>query len=181
MKLRYTLLAGLALASVASAAAAVTPVAVTGTVNVTGSVADRCQFTLASANITLNELTQNDGTLDPAIVNAGTADLTAWCNGTAATIAVQANPLINTAYAGPAVPGFTNRVDFTGAATANAVTVSDSSVGAASASAPSGVGIFTGNVHVVLSSSSASGKLIAGPYSGSVVVTLTPNVSLPPT
>lgn len=179
MKLRNSLLAGLGLAFVASAAFAANP-SVTGTVNVTGSVADRCQFTLASANINLSELTQNDGTLDPAIVNAGSADLTAWCNGTAATIAVQANPLVNTGYAGPAVSGFTNRVDFTGAATANAVTVSDSSVGAPSASAPSGVGIFTGNVHVALSAASASGKLIAGGYNGSVVVTLTPNVSLAP-
>jgi hypothetical protein len=176
MKLRYLLLSSLAAASVAGAAHAVVPAGVTGTVTVNGFVADRCQFTTPSQTINLGELSQSDGTLDTTKVT-GNVNLVGWCNGTAATMDVVANPLLRV---GPVVvpSGFTTRVDYTGTATANAVSDSDGSTAAGADNAPTVVGLFTGNVNVALSAGVASAnKLVAGDYQGTVVVTLTPNVS----
>ena len=165
---------GLAFPAAASAAAVVgTPV--TGTVTVTGAVAPRCQFTTATDNIDIPELSNTTtSVLDPATVSgAPHATLVGWCNGTASTIQVEAQPLLNSA---PAPTGFTNRVDYTATATANSVSVTDNSVVANSDNTAVTVGIFTGDIDVGLSqATSPTGKLIAGAYLGHVIVTLTPS------
>jgi hypothetical protein len=162
---------GLAIPAAASAQAA----AVTGTVTVTGAVAARCQFTTGNASIDIPELSDTStSALDPATVSgAPHATLVGWCNGTASTIQVEAQPLLNTA---TAPTGFTNRVDYTATATANSVSVTDNSLVANSDNTAASVGIFTGNIDVGLSqATSPTGKLIAGAYLGHVIVTLTPS------
>ena len=153
--------------------------AVTGTVNIDGSVAGRCTFTLPSVTLSLGELSlASNGKLDTSKVNGKTATLTGWCNNTAATMSVTTTQL-TTATAAPT--GFDNRVDYTATATANSASASDTSLTAGAGTA-STVGLFTGNILVTLSaaSSPSNGLMVAGGYTGNVVVTLTPSVA-PPT
>ncbi len=148
----------------------------TGTVNIDGSVAGRCTFTLPSVTLSLGELSlASNGKLDTSKVNGKTATLTGWCNNTAATMAVTTTQLTT----GTGAPtGFDNRVDYTATAVANSASASDSSLTAGAGTA-STVGLFTGNIVVTLSgaSSPSNGLMVAGGYTGNVVVTLTPTTT----
>lgn len=154
----------------------------TGTVTIDGSVASRCLFTTPSAVISLGELavsgaTTAAGRLDTAKVDGQAATLVGWCNNAAAGMTVEAFPLLNSL---TAASGFTNRVDFTATATANGADASDDTL-VAGGGTTAAVGMFTGDVDVTLSDSSAPSDdlLVAGDYDGSVEVTLTP-VFTPP-
>ena len=149
----------------------------TGTVTIDGSVAGRCSLSVNSASISVGEMSlPADGKLNAAVINGQSRNLTGFCNGSAANMTVQAQPLLNiTAPAAPAA-GFDNRVDYTATATANAANATDSSVGALSDGAPVTIGQFTGNIAVTLSAASSpnSGILVGGTYQGQVLVTLKP-------
>jgi hypothetical protein len=171
-----------ALATVALAAPA-TAQEVTGTVDIDGSVADRCLFTTDNAVISVGELAlQGSGTtagkLDTSKLDGETRTLVGWCNGTAATMDVEAFALENVDFTISPPSGFDRRIDFTATAVANAESADDSSTDDGPGSAVD-VGLFTGNIEVTLSGSSSptGGLLVAGDYVGQVVVTLTPNVS----
>lgn len=149
----------------------------TGTVTIDGSVAGRCSLSISSASISVGEMSlPADGKLNAAVINGQNRNLTGFCNGSAANMTVQAQPLLN--ITAPAAPpaGFDNRVDYTATATANAVNGTDSSVGALSDGTPVTIGQFTGNILVTLSAASSpnSGILVAGTYQGQVLVTLKP-------
>jgi len=166
-------IAALASTTLASPALAATGDA-TGTVTINGSVADRCMFTTDSKTISLGELAGTAGKLDASVVNNQTETLVGWCNGTSATMAVEADPIENTSYAGSAVSGFTTTVNYTATAEADGEEATDDS-SSAGAGTPVGVGIFTGDVKVTLSSAGTDGGLlVAGSYSGEVRVTLSP-------
>ncbi len=177
----------LAVAAVIAAAAALPAAAqtATGTVTVNGSVADRCQFTTPSAVINAGELAlqgagANSGKLDTSKLDGQSRTLVGWCNGTAATMAVEAQRLVNTSFLTTPPAGFDRVVNYSASALANSATANDTSVtDGAGTGVP--VGIFSGDVVVTLSSSSSptSGRLVAGNYSGQVLVTLTPTISLP--
>jgi hypothetical protein len=167
-------------ASAAPAAAQSSP----GTVTVNGAVADRCLFTTPSATINITELSQSGtgasaGRLDATTVDGQQRTLVGWCNGTSATMTVEAKPLLNSDFTSAPPSGFDRRVDYTATAVANTKTATDTSVGNPGAGSPVAVGLFTGDVVVTLSGASTptSGLLVAGRYGGEVVVTLTPNVS----
>lgn len=154
----------------------------TGTVDISGTVDSRCLFTTDNATITLGEMALSGsdtqaGRLDSATVDGQTATLVGWCNDAAAQMTVEAFPLLNSA---TAATGFTSRVDFTASADANSATATDDTLAAGSGTTVS-VGMFTGDVLVTLSDSSAPGDdlLVAGTYVGSVEVTLAPTV-IPP-
>ena len=171
-KLLFTAALPLALVAVPAAAQDAT-----GTVTIDGSVAGRCLFTLPNETISLGEMSLggsdgNAGRLDTSVVNGRSATLVGWCNSAAAGMTVEAFPLLNTANA---ATGFTNRVDFTATASANGTDGTDTTLTNGSGSTVS-VGMFTGNIDVTLSNSSAPGNalLVAGDYDGSVEVTLTP-------
>lgn len=150
----------------------------TGTVDLTGSVEGRCLFTVPNETISLGELALSGadglaGRLDAAKVDNQSATLSGWCNHAAATMKVEALPLLNTAAANDAA--FTNRIDFLATADANGATASDTTIDTVAGSEES-VGMFAGDVVVTLASASAAGKLlVAGDYSGQVLVTLAPN------
>lgn len=155
----------------------------TGNVGIDGQVADRCLFTTDNATISVGELVlagtgATAGKLDPARLNGQSRTLVGWCNGTAATIQVEALPLFNTSFTGRAPSGFDSRVDITASARANEITATDTSITNGQGTAAN-VGLFTGSVDVSLSDSSSptNGLLVAGTYVGRVVVTLTPNIS----
>ncbi len=166
----------IAAAAVAALLAPTAALAQDGTVNINGSVAAKCVIA-TSATITLNELAGVDG-LYNLVADNKAATLNGWCNGAASTISVVANPIV--LQGGPAVqPGFTNTIDFTATASVTPagagapVTVADTTI--AAAQSPVAVGLFSDNITVTLSASGTNGgKLIAGAYAGSVVVTLSP-------
>lgn len=150
---------------------------VTGTVDIEGFVARRCVLTLSSATISLGEMAQAaNGRLNSSVVDGQNRTLTGFCNGTAATMTVEALPLLNITSPGAPPAGFDNRVDYTATATANSVDGTDTSIAPAGAGTPVGIGAFTGNILVTLSASSSpsSGILVAGTYQGQVRVTLNP-------
>jgi hypothetical protein len=183
MKMRkISWLTALALLAAASPAMAQNA-PVTGTVDIDGSVADRCLFTVDSAVISVGELALGGGgatagRLDASKLDGQSRTLVGWCNGTAATMEVEALPLLNTSFAGTAPAGFDTRINYTATAVANSVSAQDSSI-VAGAGTPSAVGLFTGDVDVTLSASASptSGLLVAGGYVGQVLVTLSPNVN----
>ncbi|MFM5947771.1 MAG: hypothetical protein ACKOPM_00870 [Novosphingobium sp.] len=149
---------------------------VNGQVDITGEVAGRCMFTLPNKTISLGELSlSSTGKLDVSKVNGRSETLTGWCNNTAASMTVTTTQLTN-ATAAPA--GFDNRVDYTATATTGAVSANDTSL-TAGVGSPSTVGLFNGTINVVLSAASSpnNGLMVAGNYTGNVVVTLTPTVA----
>jgi hypothetical protein len=155
---------------------------VTGTVDIDGSVANRCLFTVDSAVISVGELTLSGGgaaagRLDASKLNGQSRKLVGWCNGTAATMKVEALPLLNASFTGTAPTGFDTRINYTATALANSVSANDSSI-SEGAGTPSTVGLFTGDVDVTLSASAAptGGLLVAGGYAGQVLVTLSPSI-----
>jgi len=176
--MRVILGAGAALALIGAAPLAAAQT--TGTVDITGSVGERCEFTIDSGLITLGELSGTGGALDAAVVNGASDTLNGWCNGTAAEMTVEAHALQNITYVGAPPAGFETVVNFTATATATPsggpVSANDSSA-VAGAGAPSVVGVFSSDIDVVLSAAATpgGGKLIAGSYEGSVDVTLTPS------
>jgi hypothetical protein len=172
----------LVLLGIGAAMAVSTPAfaqSVNGKVDINGNVAARCLFTTANELITIPELSDQatggiSGKLAASTVNGQTKKLAGWCNGAASTMTVQSTPLTNTVPAPNA--SFDNRVDYTATAVTSTGSANDSSVGALSASAPSTVAIFTGDITVTLSAASSpnSGVLVAGAYGGKVDVTLSP-------
>lgn len=185
MKTTLLLLSLVAAASAGSVASA--QQAVTGNVNVTGTVSARCAFasqdavTLAIGEMsTVTGATADLGKLQPTSLTSRTATLNGFCNGVAASIGVEALPLLNTDFTSAAPTGFDRRVDFTSQAT-----VATASLGSVSASdtttavgAGSNVvaGLFSNDIVVSFSGAATptGGRLIAGPYAGSVIVTLRP-------
>lgn len=149
---------------------------VSGTVTIDGTVQAKCVIAPA-ATITLGEMAGVTGVYNN-VADGKTATLTAWCNGAASTMTVASTAI--SLVGGGAVPtGFTNTVNFTGTASVTpagaggAVSASDSTTAAPSAAAA--VSLFSNDITVALSASSTNGgKLIAGTYQGSVVVTLAP-------
>ena len=153
---------------------------VTGTVVVSGNVAARCQFVApTSVNLPLGELAQSgNGELDTTKVDSQSRTLNGWCNGASSRIWVEAQPLTNVASAG-ASGSFTNVVNYTATATAGSAAPTDTSA-SAGAGSPVSLGLFSGDINVVLSASTAGGKkLVAGAYNGNVIVTLSPNFTPP--
>jgi hypothetical protein len=162
-------------AAIAVATAAPVSAQVSGTVDVNGFVDDRCQFTVDNAVINLGEISDADGKLDEAAVDAGQATLQGFCNGAAATIKVEAFPLLNSASASAS---FDNRVDYRATATAGSAAPIDDSDDAG-AGADVSLGLFSGDIVVDISNAASPNDrlMVAGDYVGSIVVTLTPNTS----
>jgi hypothetical protein len=152
---------------------------VNGQIDINGTVAGRCMFTLPNKTISLGELSlASNGKLDVSKVNGRSETLTGWCNSTAATMTVTTTQLTT----GTSAPtGFDNRVDYTATAVTGSVSANDTSL-TAGAGAASTVGLFSGDIVVTLSgaSSPTNGLMVAGSYTGNVVVTLTPTIALPP-
>lgn len=176
----------IAAALVAAAGAPAVAQTSTGTVTIDGSVAGRCLFTTPSDVISVGELAlagsgATAGRLDPSKLDGQSRTLVGWCNGTASSMAVEAQPVVNTTVTTTPPTGFDRIVNYTATATANSVNATDTSTTAGAGTAQT-VGLFTGNVTVALSNSATptGGLLVAGTYGGQVLVTLTPAIGLPP-
>lgn len=184
----------IALLALAATAAIATPAAaqtVTGEINITGSVGNKC-FVLPGAGSTfggtvpLGELAKADGTLkDSSVLEglfnaAGASVLSAQvlCTTAAPQVSVLAEPL---ATAVSADTGYTNTINYTAGVTFGTVSgpqlVSDSSaVPAATTGTLAARLTGTGtNVTVATSGWNASGVLVASPdYTGKITVVIAP-------
>lgn len=188
----------IALIAMTAAAAIATPAMaqtteVTGTINITGSVAPKC-FVIGgatgstfTANVPMGELAQADGTLKTSadlsatFAEKGGAALDARVLCTSATpgVSVKAEPLVNTADAGT---GYDNTVDYQADVAFTLVSGTDQNVSDASTddlattddltARLNGVGT---NVRVRTSNWSATGTLVAGDYTGKITVVVSPS------
>lgn len=168
---------------------------VTGTVNITGTVAPKCLVVPGAAtsftqNVALGELAQADGTLATDLaarfLAAGGTGLNARvvCTTAAPTIAIDATPITTTAAADT---GYANRIDFTAnvavttTASSAATTFTNSSDSPALAATPIGGRLANnGNNNIAITATgfktaSATDLLVAANnYTGSIVVVIAP-------
>jgi hypothetical protein len=149
------------------------------TISINGSVAPACSFNMANSAVTIStDLAGSDGKLNTAAIsglNLGSAS-NVWCNGANAKLSIEAQPLMNSAVTAP--EGFTNRVDYT-------ANFDDGFFFMADVSRNAGA---TDNSYGIHSSATLSGTtgydsevdndklLVAGTYTGQVIVTMAPGV-----
>lgn len=186
----------IALIALAASAAIATPAAaqtVTGTINITGSVAPKCLVVPGNGStfggtVAMGELAQANGTLKPTatlettFAAAGAAVLTAQvvCTSANPEVSVTSEPLANVAVADA---GYDNSIDYTADVTFSRVgpattVVSDPSAVAAATTATlasrlTGTGT---NVSVASSGWTASGILVSGNYTGKITILIAPGV-----
>jgi hypothetical protein len=155
--------------------------------NMNSKITPSCTaFSAASNSINLGNISDpaSPGALKSAAVNVALTSTTPsiTCNGGGTTLSIDANPLT-----GPALPvgvpsTFSNIVNYT-------ATINKSGAGAfVQAIAPTGIanqttdpsatsstiGLVASNFSIALSNAAAGGILIAGDYSGTVTIALTP-------
>lgn len=200
--MKRSLIATVALAGVlsaASAASAAGPV-VTGSVVITGTVESKCTVITAGSppvgatfgnTVALGELAQANGTLRTDIqsgtpIAALSNSYQLACTGANLGVSVDANALTN-ATAGAA--GYSNTIDFTGRATFARVgntsaplAVSNLTTAAGATPGSLGAGNFLANAPANITidafsfnTANPTDLLVAGSYSGNIVVTVTPS------
>lgn len=175
----------------ASVAALATPAAaqtVTGTINMTGSVAPKCFVVPGNGNtfgttVNFGELAVANGTLRTDLATAfGTKSFSVLCNAGAPTISVDSTALATTT---AAATGYDNSIDFqasvavTTTGANNGPFLNDSSnaalaataIGSSLANVASNINITTSNYRT----NALTDLLVADPtYTGSIVVVIAP-------
>lgn len=160
---------------------------VTGSVDVTGTVAARCSaVTPITGSITLGELAKADGTVDPSFAgNTGglSRNFTIKCNGANPKITVDAKPLVNAA-ATNSPNGYTNTVHYTATLVAmgakgGTTSVADQSLssGATSGQVGDRLAAVSNNITLTVGAGATADStaiLDAGTYAGKVEITIAP-------
>ena len=162
----------LLMAAVAASALVATPaMAQVSTYTVSGSVASICSAS-PTGTIAFGSLINASTGFLSATSQPATADTGAFCNGAGTTVQVAHVDLVNTTttQSGAAPAGFTKTVTFT----PKVVT----SVGALSGdqAALTALGAFNGITVTAENLSAGGNKPLAGAYSGSITITLSPGV-----
>lgn len=189
--MKRILLAAASIAAIASPALAdptTSPLNTSVTVN--GTVQARCEFQgaegLGSYTVTVPEaafLDMDNGQLRSALQNGVSGALTGvtmWCNGAGTDVALSASPFGNTS-ADVNNANFADRVDYalsvglTGVGSLN-VNTSSANKGAFASQAFSNVGPFIGSPAVAFDIVDDNRILVAGNYSGTVALTVTPGI-----
>lgn len=186
----------IALIAMTAAAAIATPAmaqstSVTGTIDITGTVAPKC-FVIGQAvgstfgtTVPMGELAQANGTLKASAdlsaqfltVGGAALDARVLCTTATPNVSVTAEPLVNTVAADT---GYDNSIDFTADVTFTRVggttLVSDlsSNPAASTATLPTRLTGTGTNVEVRTSAWNASGVLVAGDYTGKITVVIAP-------
>lgn len=178
--------------AIAAPAAAQT---VTGTVNITGSVADKCSVQPGSGNtfggtVALGELAQADGTMATdlasrfnAPANSAQLNFHVVCNTAKATVAVDATEL--TTGGGTAAAGYAARIDYAAhvavsLATPATQTFSNDSRNAASAAAATTDRLANSASNVSITAdtfgtANLSDLLVSGSYTGNISIVIAPS------
>jgi hypothetical protein len=175
--LKYALAASAAVAAVMALSAPVYANNTTASITVNGTVGAKCNMALTTQTVSLpGDPTGDDGKLNPAAFNfnplAGGGEF--WCNGAGSTLTLNATPFSNAGYTGAAPSGFTKVVNYTLSGTLGAANVTYDTA-TDSGDQTSTVGIFdTTNPSGHLQADANDNRLIAGDYSATVTLTLTP-------
>lgn len=169
--LKQVLFASAALALLAAPSMAVTDGSASQSVTVSASVAAKCSITTNITAIDLGEVADADGTAKATATLVSLSNTSAWCNGAKNTLSVVASPLLNTTTT--AGTGFTARLDYKLAY--GSFPAVDSVVGSASAPV-AGPFSIAGTGNGTVTPIKTADKLVAGAYSGTVVLTLAPGV-----
>jgi hypothetical protein len=159
--MKKILMAAVALTAMATVPA--TPAAAAD-FTVTGSVAAACNYT--GGTIAFGAIGTNaDGTIAASQSTSSSAQTGFFCNGAGTTLA-----LSHTAMANAATPasGFTSTIDYTPAVSVGGV---DQQLGDGNNNT---FGAQAGDLVVDARTLTATGKLMAGNYSGTITLTLTP-------
>ena len=170
----------------------------TGTVIITGTVANKCAVITGSGTsatwgttVNLGELSQSNGTLrstasltnDFNTVAAGAQNAQVVCSTSNPSIAVNADPLVNTGNVPGAGSGYTNTVHFDADVTVNKVggsqTYTNDSNTAATGPTALGDRLAASGPNVLIATSNwrtlgTDALLVSGSYQGQIVVTITP-------
>lgn len=174
------------------AMAATTTTDVTGTINISGSVAPKCfvlngetESASFTANVAMGELADADGTLLPTgtletkfeSVGGDALDVRVLCTSATPNVSVKATPLVGNA---AATGDYTNIVNYQADVTFSLVSgediVSDASTDD-NATEDTLAGRLNGtgtNVSVRTSNWDADGVLTAGQYAGQIVINIAP-------
>jgi hypothetical protein len=187
--MKNLLIAVTALATLASAPAFAAPQ--TGTITYTGTVAAACSaVSPTTATIALGALSTGVGAFNASVVNAlsGNYGATITCNGAGTTIAMTANQITGSVSVPSGAPAaFANQINYdatlgivSGGYAQNpaspGVLVTDSTGGLGASQA---VGLLMSNISFDLDNAalpSGASVLVAGNYSGSTTITLTPGI-----
>lgn len=170
----------------------------TGTVIINGSVANKCAVITGSGSsatwgttVNLGELSQSDGTLrssaglanDFSSIAAGAQNAHVVCSTSNPSIAVNADPLVNTGTVPAGGSGYTNTVHFDADVTVNKVggsqTYTNDSNTAATGPTALGDRLAALGPNVLIATKNwrtlgTDALLVAGSYQGQIVVTITP-------
>lgn len=152
------------MAAVALTAMTATPTYAQAVFNVSGTVNATCSYsggTIAFGTIATNA----DGTITTGQSQSSAAQTGFYCNGAGTTLDLAHTTLSN---ATPAASGFTNTIDYTPAVKVGGV---DQQVGNGTGVA---FGAQAGSLVVDARNLTATGKLMAGSYAGTITLTLTP-------
>jgi hypothetical protein len=179
------------LAAAACAALATPAMAqnVTGTITLNGNVAAKCSVTPGNGNTfgeTVNflELAQANGTLRSGLsTDFGTRSATVVCNTGTPKISVDANPL---ATGGAAPAGYDNSIDYTASVAVTTTAANNGPFANATTAAPLAATAIGGgslansvnNVNITTTgyaTGAATDILVAGAYTGNIVVVISPN------
>ncbi len=180
------------IALAASAAIASTPAyaagEVTGTINLSGSVAPKCFVnpgagSTFSDSVNFNELAAANGTLRTGLdtdFNAAVENVTVLCTSAAPLISIDAAPLASVTTADT---GYDNSIDYKAVVKLDTlggfVTKDNDSASAALANSPIGYRLTngSGNVNITATNfrtNAATDLLVAGSYSGSITIVIAP-------
>jgi hypothetical protein len=176
--MKRILAASAALAAVAafSAPAFAVTTSNSSTVTVNGNVTARCSVANPTSTVDLGELTTNtDGTLASQSKVNHFGDI--WCNGTGNSITVTAHPLANTNTT--ADPSFVNQVNYTVTSTNPGLVGQTADSSSSTPLTVSGLpafdtGITNFDQYTITTIASGTKKVIAGGYSGTIDVVVTP-------
>lgn len=192
-KLAYLALASASLIAFASPAAAQD---VTGTVNITGTVAGKCLVLPGAGStfghtVALGELAQSNGTLATDLatrfssIGGAGLDARVVCTTAAPTIAIDATEITS---ATAAVAGYANRIDFTAHVAVDTTTTNDIDFSNSSTVAPLAATLIggrlanNGGANITVSASNfatpnVTDLLVAATdYTGKIVVVIGPEV-----
>jgi len=174
---KTTLAASAAIAAIMALSAPVFANNTSATITVKGTVGAKCDMALTTQTVNLPfDPTGDDGKLNPAAFNlnplSGGGEF--WCNGANSTLTLNATPFHNAGFTGTAPSGFTNTVNYSLSGTLGEGNISYDT-GTNSGNQVTQVGIFdTTNPSGTLKADQTNDRLIAGDYSATVTLTLTP-------
>ena len=167
--MKKLLLASAALALFAAPSLAGTNDIVT-TITISGTVAPKCVVTNTLTTIPLTNFVNDNGTVKDSPITVPDISGDAWCNAYGNSLTVVANPLTNQTHPGTAPAGFTNEINYT---------LSQDTLGSMESGTPETLALpepfdLGGTGDGTITPKTDGNKLVAGEYSGDVVLTLTP-------